>query len=144
MEKSKNFVSKKFIADEYNPNQSIYTSRYKKEPKLYVLAPFGTLERTRTSGLPLRRRLRYPLRYQGLCAIFNFFAIFGGYSYSRLGGGRSILLSYGRKLPLQRTYCVIVAQNGRTVNEKSADCPGKVTDCPKGIDREQEGRLYWG
>ena len=59
-----------------------------------VLAPFGTLERTRTSGLPLRRRSRYPLRYQGLCTMFNFFAIFGGCSYFRLGGGRSIQLSY--------------------------------------------------
>ena len=58
------------------------------------MAPFGTLERTRTSGLPLRRRSRYPLRYQGLCTIFNFFAIFGGCSYFRLGGERSILLSY--------------------------------------------------
>lgn len=76
--------------------------------------------------------------------MFNFFAIFGGCSYCRLGGGRSILLSYGRKLSLRGTYCVILAQNGPTVNEKSADCRGKVTDCPKGMDREPEGRLYWG
>ena len=41
-------------------------------------------------------------------------------------------------------YCVILAQNGPAVNEKSADCPGKVTDCPKGMDREPGGRLYWG
>lgn len=60
-----------------------------------ILAPFGTLERTRTSGLPLRRRSRYPLRYQGLCKIFNFFVTLGECSYYRLGGGRSIQLSYG-------------------------------------------------
>ena len=58
------------------------------------MAPFGTLERTRTSDLPLRRRLRYPLRYQGLYTIFNFFVIFGVCSCFRLGGERSILLSY--------------------------------------------------
>ena len=50
-----------------------------------ILAPFGTLERTRTSGLPLRRRSRYPLRYQGLCKIFNFFVTLGECSYYRLG-----------------------------------------------------------
>ena len=60
----------------------------------------------------------------------------------RLGGGRSILLSYGRNWAACETYCVILAQNSLPVNEKSAVCPGKATDCPKGMDREPEGRLY--
>lgn len=77
------------------------------------MAPFGTLERTRTSGLPLRRRLRYPLRYQGLCTMFNFFAIFGGCSYFHLGGVRSILLSYWR---ISIRYRVIVPQVSPSVN----------------------------
>lgn len=59
-----------------------------------VLAPYGTLERTRTSGLPLRRRLRYPLRYQGLYKIFKFIVIFEVCSCYRLGGECSIQLSY--------------------------------------------------
>ena len=51
----------------------------------------GTLERTRTSDLPLRRRSRYPLRYQGLYTIFDFYAISSGRPYFRLGGERPIL-----------------------------------------------------
>ena len=76
------------------------------------MAPFGTLERTRTSGLPLRRRSRYPLRYQGLCTMFNFFAIFGGCSYFRLGGDRSIQLSYGG---LYRKYSILQGSRIRTI-----------------------------
>ena len=49
---------------------------------------------TDSNELPLRRRSRYPLRYQGLCRIFNFFVTLGVCSYFRLGGGRSIQLSY--------------------------------------------------
>ena len=51
---------------------------------------------TDSNELPLRRRSRYPLRYQGLCTMFNFFAIFGGCSYFRLGGRCSVQLSYWR------------------------------------------------
>ena len=76
------------------------------------MAPFGTLERTRTSGLPLRRRSRYPLRYQGLCMIFNFFVTFGGRSCSRLGGGPSILVRYGG---IYTNYLVIQGSGIRTV-----------------------------
>ena len=61
----------------------------------------------------------------------------------RLGGGRSILLSYGRKCSLMGAYCVILAQNGLPVNEKRADCPGKATDYPKRMDSWGRGRLYW-
>ena len=76
------------------------------------MAPFGTLERTRTSDLPLRRRLRYPLRYQGLYTIFNFFVIFGVCSCFRLGGDRSIQLSYGG---LYKKYSILQGSRIRTI-----------------------------
>ena len=84
----------------------------KRSQNITFWLPFGTLERTRTSGLPLRRRSRYPLRYQGLYTIFNFFAIFGGCSCSRLGGGPSILVRYGG---IYRNYSVIQGSGIRTV-----------------------------
>lgn len=62
---------------------------------------FGTPERTWTFDLPLRRRLRYPLRYWGLCnyiqlserRTFRLLKV-GWRSTITLGGGCSIQLSY--------------------------------------------------
>ena len=41
MEKSKNFVSRKFTVDECNSNPNVHFNRCKKEPKPSVLAPLA-------------------------------------------------------------------------------------------------------
>ena len=66
-------------------------------------APFqglcGVPGATRTPGLPLRRRSLYPteLREHGLWGVAQ-----GECTSSALGGGRSILLSYGNKYAVVR------------------------------------------
>ena len=74
----------------------------KKSRKPLKIKAFGVVsgvpERTWTSDLPLRRRLRYPLRYRDIYKIFSSpiarLWVKGERSFVTLGGGRSIQLSY--------------------------------------------------
>ena len=84
--------------------QSFVTTQ-KNAANLWVYSVCGTPGEARTHYIPLRRRTLYPAEVRGQ---IRFNPRQGTPNTVRLGGDRSILLSYGRK------YVITLVRGGRT------------------------------
>ena len=73
MEKSKNFVSRKFTVDECNSNPNVHFNRCKKEPKPSVLAPLAPPGRFELPTFRLGGERYYPAELRRLIHNIQFF-----------------------------------------------------------------------
>ena len=73
MEKSKNFVSRKFTVDECNSNPNVHFNRCKKEPKPSVLAPLAPPGRFELPTFRLGGERYYPAELRRLIHDIQFF-----------------------------------------------------------------------
>ena len=73
MEKSKNFVSRKFTVDECNSNPNVHFNRCKKEPKPTVLAPLAPPGRFELPTFRLGGERYYPAELRRLIHDIQFF-----------------------------------------------------------------------
>ena len=126
----------------------VFPPKYRKGPVPHTggTGPSGTLERTRTSGLPLRRRSRYPLRYQGISALVSEDCC-GGVSSRQ--GTASILPQTGPAVNAQAAWGPSSRGNrptplyrpaGLRYNNKKEDIPGKTG---KGRFSNVWWRAFW-
>ena len=98
--------------------QSFVTTQ-KNAANLWVYSVCGTPGEARTHYIPLRRRTLYPAEVRGQ---IRFNPRQGTPNTVRLGGDRSILLSYGRTHSVLYHTCTECARG----NDQSADLPWEI------------------